>query len=96
MLSKDLTLSFAESQPLHPCLKYILGSHNDAVVTHWSSNSGVRGSNHGPYVGKLVVSYQTLQVQKLDQLYVLVSSVHNTTYRDMTYTVLKVMLNPNK
>ena len=35
---------------------------------------------------------QQFTVQSLDQLYVLVSSAHKTTARDMTYTVLKVML----
>ena len=31
-------------------------------------------------------------VQNIDKLYVLVSSTHKTTRRDMTYTVLKVTL----
>ena len=53
--------------------------------------------------GKLENSgYQSLAVgrqftvQNHDQLYVLVSSAHKTTHRDMTCTVLRVTSNPNK
>ena len=44
------------------------------------------------YERKLVVSYLWLTVHNLDQLYVLVSSAHKTSNRDMTDTVLKVIL----
>ena len=54
------------------------------MVTHSSPISEVGGSNPGPYVGKLVTDGL--------QLYVLVSSAHKTTHRDMTCTVLKTTL----
>ena len=41
---------------------------------------------------KLGTNGWQFRVQNLDQLHVLVSSAHKTTCRDMTYTVLKVML----
>ena len=44
------------------------------------------------YERKLVVSYLWLTVHNLNQLYVLVSSAHKTSNRDMTDTVLKVIL----
>ena len=66
------------------------------LVTHSGPTSEVGGSNPEPYVGKMVVSYRWLQftVQNLDQLYLLVSSAHKTTHRDMTYTMLKATLKP--
>ena len=45
--------------------------------------------------GLLVVSYtdgQQFTVQKLDQVYVLVSSSYKTIHHDMTYTLLKARL----
>ena len=60
------------------------------------ATSEVGGSKPGPYVGKVVTDGWQFTVQNLDQLYVLVSSAHKTTRRDMTYAVLKVTLNPNK
>ena len=63
------------------------------MVTHSSPSSEVSGSNPGLYVGKMVVSYR-LSVQNLEQLYVLVSSAHKTTLRDMNYIEVKAMLKP--
>ena len=65
--------------------------HSEIIrVAHSPLNSEVSGSNSEPYVGKLVVAYnRQFTVQNLDQLYVLVSSVHKTTLPDMTCTVLK-------
>ena len=51
------------------------------MVTNSSPTSEVCGSNPKPYVGKVVVSLtdgQQFTVQKLDLLYVLVSSIHKT------------------
>ena len=59
-----------------------IGGHSGTVVTHLPPISEVSGSNPGSYVEKLVVN--------LDQLYVLVSSAHKTTLRNMTCTVLKL------
>ena len=66
--------------------------HCGPVVTHSPPTSEVCGSNPAPYVGKLVVAYQWSAVYSTEpwhQLYVLVSSAHKTTRRDMTCTVLK-------
>ena len=71
-----------------PSPSLLLRGHGGAVVS-----SEVGGSNPGPNVGKLVVAYQCSAISSkhnLDQLYVLVSSVHKTICRDMTCTVLKV------
>ena len=54
----------------------------------------VCGSNSGLYVGKLVVAYRWLAVNSTEAwptVYVLVSSTHKNTRRDITCTVLKVM-----
>ena len=59
------------------------GGHGGTVVTHLSPISEVCGSDPRFYVGKLMVAYH---------LYVLVSSVHKTVHRDITYTVLKATL----
>ena len=40
-----------------------------------------------PQVGNLVVACPWLAVQNPEQLYVLVSSAHKTTRRDVTYTM---------
>ena len=40
-----------------------------AVVTHLSPTSEVGGSNPGPYVGKLVVSYRWLAVTLTNCMY---------------------------
>ena len=53
-------------------------------MAHSPFTSEVCGSNPRPYVGMLVCI----------GLYVLVSSVHATTRRDMAYTVLQAMLKP--
>ena len=37
----------------------------------------------------MVVAGQQFTEQNIDQLHVLISSAHETTHRDMTYTVLK-------
>ena len=69
--------------------------HGGVVVIHSSPISEVCGSNPGPCVVKLVVAYTDVRhfiVQNPDQLHVLVSSVHKTTRRDITYTVLKMTL----
>ena len=58
------------------------------VVTHSPPTSEVSGSNPGPYVGK--TDGRQFSVQNLDQLYVLVSSAHKTTRRDLTCTVFKM------
>ena len=65
--------------------------YGGVVVTHSSPTSEVSSSNPGSYVENLVIAFQGLQftVQNLDQLYVLVSSAHKTTSRDMTYTMVK-------
>ena len=77
------------------CLNLTFRGHGDAVVTHSPPTSEVGNSNPRPYVGKLVVTYgQQFTVQKLDQLYVLVSSAHKTTRRDMTCTVLVSDIKP--
>ena len=65
------------------------------MVTHAPPTSDVCSSNPETYVGK--VGGCLLMVgglQNLDQLYVLVSSAHKTTHRDMTCIVLKVTLKP--
>ena len=62
------------------------------MVTHSPPTSEVGGSNL--LCGKVGIAYRWLAVssiQNLDQLYVLVSSAHKTTPRDMTCTALKVM-----
>ena len=41
-----------------------LGGHGGAVVTHSPPTSEVGGSHPGPYVGKLVVAYQWLVVNR--------------------------------
>ena len=64
-------------------------------LRHSPHTSKVSGSNHGYYVGKLVVMLtdgRQFTVQKLDQLYVLVSSDHKTTGHDMTCTVLNLFI----
>ena len=67
-------------------------AYSGTVVTHLPPTSKVGGSNPGPYVGKLVVGTNGWQftVQKLEQLYVLVSSAHKTARRDMACTVLNL------
>ena len=76
--------------------QHVKRRHNGAVVTHWPSPSEVRGSNPGPCVESwyLLTDGQPFTVQNLDQLYVLVSSAHKTTHRDMSYTELKVDVKP--
>ena len=54
--------------------------HGGAVVTYSPPTTEVGGSNPEPYVGKMVVSYSWM-------------AAHKTTRGDMTYTVLKAMLN---
>ena len=69
--------------------------HSGTMVTHLPPISEDGGSNHEPYVGRMVVSYRWSAVYSEEPrlTYVLTSSAHKTTHRDMTYTVLKVMLN---
>ena len=67
------------------------------MVIHSTPTSEVSGSNPKPYVGKMdsfLLMAGQFTVQNLDQLYILVSSTYKTTHRNMIYTVLKVMLNP--
>ena len=45
-----------------------LGGHDGTVVTHSPPTSEVRGSNPGPYVGKLVVAYQWWAVYSTEPL----------------------------
>ena len=63
-----------------------LGEHVGAVVIHSPPTSDFGSSNPKPYIVYM------LQLQNLDQLYVLVFSAHKFTHRDMTYTVLEAML----
>ena len=60
------------------------------MVTHSPSTSEVGSSNPGTRCGK--VGSCLLMVGSL--LYVLVSSAHKTTLRDITYTVLDATLKP--
>ena len=69
------------------------------MVTHSPPTSEVGASNPRSHVGKIgsclvVTDGRQFTVQKLYQLYVLVSSAHKTTCRDITFTVLKAMLKP--
>ena len=66
------------------------------MVTHSPPTSEVSSSYPNPLFerGSFLTDGRQFTVQNLDQLYVLVSSAHKTTSGDMTYTVLKAMLNP--
>ena len=65
------------------------------MVIYLPPNAKVCGSKPGHICGKVGSCLPVVSsLQKLDQLYVLVSSSHKTNRRDMTYTVLKVKLKP--
>ena len=59
------------------------------MVIHSPPTSEVGGSNPGPYLRKLVFACRWSSVQYPEQLYVLVSSAHKTTYHNMTCIVLE-------
>ena len=63
--------------------------HGVLVVRHWPPTSEVSGSTPDPMLEdwKLLTEGQQFAVQNLDQLYVLVSSSHKTTHRDMICTL---------
>ena len=76
----------------------ILRGHGGAVVTHLPPTSEVGGSNTGRYVGKLLAAcrWSGIYSTVLDQLYILVYSIHKISHCDMTYTVFKATKKPNK
>ena len=66
------------------------------MVKHSPPTSEVSGSNPDPMWERwwFLTDGQHFSVQNFDRLYVLISSAHEFTRCDMTYTVLKGNLKP--
>ena len=63
-----------------------------SVIPQWCSGNTVASLTFRSRVQtgeKLIVAYQKFTVQKLDQMFVLISSAHKTTNHDVAYRVLK-------